>query len=146
MGSAPGPGHIGGSLQIINSPGGCGVFTSPTVWTDPKGRVLVLYADNCGMSAYVVRTSAGSRPSLAVLWRLHGSHYDTPVLAGKLLYVAQPSGVGVFNPETGHRMWTSQSLPKVQSIGYIHWEYPAVSGSMIFMTDENARLYAYARS
>jgi PQQ-like domain len=146
MGSAPGPGSLGGQLQTIRSPGGCGVFSAPVVWTDPKGRVWVFYSTFCGLTGYRVATTGAGAPKLVAGWHLSTYHFTTPVLAGPDLYIARPNVVEVFRAATGHELWSSVRPRAGGTIGSIHWEYPAVYGNMMFMTDESGRLYGYRRT
>lgn len=151
MSGKHGPGNLGGSLQVISSPGGKKVLTAPAVWTDPKGRVLVIYANAQDITGYVVVTSGRGAPKLKVQWDVHAAtpqlgNFTTPVIAGNTLYVAHNGEVDAYAPQTGSVLWSSKSLAPLGQISpTLHWEYPAVAGGMVFMTDEAAHIYAYRK-
>lgn len=119
--------------------------TAPAVWTDPEGRVWVIYANDCGIAGYVLHVLAGRTPYLTVGWHFGGTRFTTPVVHADRLYVAHPGAVDVFDPQTGHELWSSGSLGRSGGIGAIHWEYPAPSGHTILMTDVTAHLYAFVQ-
>jgi outer membrane protein assembly factor BamB len=126
-GHAPGTApRTGGQLQTLPTPGGQQVFTAPAVW-----HHLLYVADNGGTSAY--RVSAGG---LHPLWQ-NSTAGTSPVLAGGLLYVYDPSGGGivVYEPTSGHVVAT---LPAPSG----HWNSPiVVDGHVIEPTgDDNDHL------
>lgn len=143
MGSSPGPGHLGGSLDRITAPGGSQILTAPAVWIDPQGRPIVIYANDSGVVAYGIRTS-GARPKLSVLWSLSGRS-TSPVISGNTLFIAHDNEVDAYNPASGHRLWSSANSGSGGSIGGIHWSYPAVYGGWLLVTDQSGKLYAYKR-
>ena len=144
MGSAAGPGHPGGQLGDISSPGGTEVLTAPAVWVNPQKKPIVIYANDSGVTAYDVNTS-GATPKLAVLWTFNG-RTTSPVIAGNTLYLGMDGQLGTFNPANGQPIWSSNDTGSGGTIGSLHWEYPAVYGKWVLMTDENAKLYAYELS
>jgi PQQ-like domain len=144
MGPKKGPGHLGGSLQYIRSPGGCEVLTAPAVWIDAASKPEVIYGNDCGVTAYKVLTGPSILPHLAVAWSIaNGS--STPVISGATLYLARSGEVDAYNPASGKLIWSSSSGAG-GTISDIHWEYPAISGDWLFITDQSAKLYAYRRS
>ncbi len=151
MSGKHGPGNLGGSLQTIDSPGQKKVLTAPAVWTDPTGRIMVIYANAQDITAYRVVTSSAAAPRLKVQWDVHAAtpqagNFTTPVIARNTLYVAHNGEVDAYAPETGSLLWSSKSLaPLGQLSPTLHWEYPAVAGGMLFMTDEGAHVYAYRK-
>jgi outer membrane protein assembly factor BamB len=146
MGSAAGPGSLGGQLQTIRAPGGCGVFAAPAVRTDAQGGVWVFYATNCGLSGYRLITGGSRAPHLVATWRVSTYHFTTPVVDGSNLVLARPHAVDILQASTGRRIWSTDQNGSGGSIGDIHWEYPAVSGTLLLMTDESRGLYAYRES
>jgi len=126
-GSPPGtPPHTGGELQTLPSPGGQQVFTAPAVW-----HKLVFVADGGGTSAYRV---SGRR--MDALWS-NSTPGTSPVLAGGLLYVYNPSGGGiaVYEPASGQLITTLAAASG-------HWNSPiVVDGHVIEPTgDDNDHL------
>jgi hypothetical protein len=55
----------------------------------------------------------------------------TPVIAGKLLYVAGNGSVNVYVPTSGRQVAT---LPS----GSVHWQSPIVAAGHLFVTEGNA--------
>lgn len=144
MGSHPGPGHLGGQLDYMNSPGGTEVLTAPAVWINPAGQPITIYANDSGVTAYKVVTS-GSKPKLGVVWQFSSSA-TTPIVSGNVVYMATDGEVAAFDPATGHQLWASTNTGAGGTIGGVHWEYPTVFGNDLFITDESGKLYEYRRS
>jgi PQQ-like domain len=115
-------GRTGGELQTIAAPGSTDVFTAPAVGLG--GRVFV--ATDGGTACYVLR---GGR--LHVAWR-RSTGGTSPVLAGGLLYVYDPSGgLNVYRPSTGAFV---ARLPA----GAGHWNSPIVTDGRIALPEGNA--------
>jgi hypothetical protein len=124
-------GRTGGELQRVQSPAGDQVFTQPAVWTRGS-RTFVFVATFSATAAY--RFFGGRQPRLTV-----GPHNGTPgtspIIAGGLLYVYDPSDGGarlnVYEPTTLHRV---ASLPTATG----HWNSPIVTGGRIILPTGNA--------
>jgi hypothetical protein len=84
---------LGGEVQTLRTPGGGELFTVPAVWRRGS-RTTVFVADGEGTAAYVVR---GGR--LHEQWS-NSTAGTSPVLAGGLLYVYDPTagGIDVYSP------------------------------------------------
>jgi len=130
-----GPGHLGGDLQDVKSPGGCVVLTAPAVWKSPAGHVWVYYADGCALTAYRISISGG-RPHIAASWSIKYLG-GTPIMDHGALFDGN-GDVSAYDPETG------RLLDEVTGTGPDHWEYPLVVGDQLFMTDEKGHVAAYA--
>lgn len=128
-GTSGGPGpRTGGQIQQIESPGSGQVFTAPAVWSH-AGTIYVFVGDGSGTWAYVL--TGGTSPRLRVAWR-SGSGGTSPVLAGGLLYVYDPSGsLDVYVPTSGRKLI---SLPASSG----HWNSPIVVGGRIILPVGNA--------
>jgi hypothetical protein len=125
--------RTGGQIQEIPSPGGDQVFTAPAVWSH-RGRIWVYVADGSGTAAYVL-TGGGAHPHLRVAWK-SGSGGTSPVIAGGLLYVYDPSGaLDIYLPASGHRL---VSLPA----GSGHWNSPIVVGGRVIVPVGNSNDHA----
>jgi hypothetical protein len=113
--------RTGGELQQISAPGQSHVFTAPAVWTH-DGRTYVFVGDGAGTAAYVL---GGGR--LHVAWE-NGTAGTSPVIAGGLLYVYDPSGgaLDVYYPALGRML---VSLPA----GSGHWSSPIVVGGRVVL-------------
>lgn len=133
-GTTSGPSsRLGGEVDQIQSPGGDQVFTAPAVWSH-GGRTFVFVGDGAGTWAYVLGGSA-AHPRLSVAWR-SGSGGTSPVIAGGLLYVYDPSGaLDVYLPASGRRL---VSLPA----GSGHWNSPIVIGGRVILPVGNANDHA----
>jgi outer membrane protein assembly factor BamB len=119
------PPHTGGELQTLPTPGGQQVFTTPAVWHD-----LLFVADGGGTAAYRV---ADRR--LVPVWS-NGTAGTSPIVAGGLLYVYNPSGgIVVYRPSSGRAITTLATPPG-------HWNSPiVVDGHLIEPTgDDNDHL------
>ena len=125
--------RTGGEIQQLSSPGGDQVFTAPAVWSH-GGRIWVFVADGSGTWAYVL-TGGAAHPHLRVAWKA-GSGGTSPVIAGGLLYVFDPSGaLDIYLPARGHRL---ASLPA----GSGHWNSPIVVGGRVILPVGNANDHA----
>lgn len=145
--------HAGGSaeasaqVQVMQAPYGCAVLTAPAIWRPGSGGVEAIYANDCGAAAYRIVVGPKHGPRLRQVWEFFSTqHLTTPVVSNNLLYLADSGSLGVYDPRTGKRLWSTSRLGPRRTIGNIHWEYPAVHGDMVFMTDERGRIYAYKRS
>jgi outer membrane protein assembly factor BamB len=132
-GTASGAGGLGGELQRIPAPGSAQVFTAPAVWLN-RGIVYVFVADDSGTAAYVL--GGGGRPRLSVRWQ-HDTPGTSPVLAGGLLYVFDPSDgrLVIRDPASGRAL---ASLPAPTG----HWNSPIVVGGRIILPGGNANDHA----
>jgi len=117
---AGGQGALGGEVQRLSTPNGGGLFTAPAVWsaTGPshRGRRTTMFlADANGTGAYVLR---GGR--LYRAWE-NGNPGTSPVMAGGLLYVYDPSagGIYVYRPSSPRPIAKLTGSPG-------HWNSPIV--------------------
>jgi hypothetical protein len=115
----------GGELQTLPTPGGGGLFSAPAV----SGR-LVFVADERATAAYRL---VGRR--LRLVWR-NGTGGTSPVVAGGLLYVYDPSGrLGVYAPASGRLLATLPAGPG-------HWNSPIVSDGRVILAEGSANDHA----
>ncbi|GAC1630284.1 MAG: hypothetical protein NVS4B2_13310 [Chloroflexota bacterium] len=142
------PGHLGGQLQTIDAPGKRKVLTAPVVWMDPQQHLWVYYANDSDVTAYGLDTTGPHAPRLMVKWNLHraNAHFTTPILSHGVLYSARNGALNAYDPTSGKIQWSSANLRSGETIGSLHWQYPATAGQMLFMTDETAHLYAFRQS
>jgi outer membrane protein assembly factor BamB len=132
-------------LATVEAPGGCSILTALSMASGSKDSADVIVANDCALEDYRVSGLETSHPSIEVRWRVRGKHFTTPVVSGGDIYVARSGALAAFELSTGKLLWTTKNLGHAGAIGNVHWEYPAISGSMVFMTDERGRLYAYQR-
>lgn len=116
--------RLGGELQELSTPGGDQLFTAPAAWGH-GGRDWVFVADDSGTAAYVV--SGGAHPRMRLAWH-NGTSGTSPVLAGGLLYVYDPSAgdLDVYRPLSGARVATLGAAAG-------HWNSPIVVGGRIIL-------------
>ncbi len=105
---------LGGEVQTLGTPGGGELFTVPAVWRHGS-RTTVFVADSEGTASYAVR---GGR--LRPLWA-NSTPGTSPVLAGGLLYVYEPSagGIEVYSPGSPRPIGKLAGAPG-------HWNSPIV--------------------
>lgn len=143
MSGAGGPGHVGGELQTIASPGDCLIFTQPAVWTDPaSGQVWVYIASACTLGSYRVVTDGSGKTTLQPAWKVSGD-FSSPLVANGVLYAATSGEVRALDPTTGRTLWSSARAGVGGTIGGIHWESPIVVDSHLYCPDESGNLTAY---
>lgn len=129
-------GQLGGDLQDIPSPGGCEVLTAPAVWKAPGGSDWVFYSDACGTAGYRLMSPSRGHFALQQAWS-NSSGGTTPVLSHGVLYAAASGQITAYRPADGRVLW------KGSGIGGVHWQYPTVSGSYLFMADQSGHVFAY---
>jgi hypothetical protein len=119
-------GRLGGELQTLRTPGGAVVLTAPAVF-GTAGHTDVAVANDAGTTVYRLR---GRR--LHAVWS-NSAGGTSPVMAGGLLYVYNPSGGGlnVYRPSGPKPIAT---LPA----GAGHWNSPIIVDGRIALPEGNA--------
>ena len=98
----PLPERTGGELQLLPTPGGAELFSSPAVW-----HSMVFVADGGGTTAYFL-----AHRRLHVSWS-NATHGTSPIVAGGLLYVydMDSGGLNIYDPTSGRLLGTLASGP-----------------------------------
>jgi outer membrane protein assembly factor BamB len=120
------PNRLGGEVQSLALPGGGELFTAPAVWTQ-GGRTTVFVGAEHATAAY---TLTGGRLQLA--WQ-NGNPGTSPVLAGGLLYVYDPSGGGIYV----YRPRSSRPIAKLPGRAG-HWNSPIVVDGHVIEAEGDA--------
>jgi hypothetical protein len=117
---------LGGEVQRLSTPGGGQLFTAPAVWRR-DGRTTMFVADADGTAAYVLR---GGRLYRAWENSIAGT---SPVMAGGLLYVYDPSagGIYVYRPSSPRAIAKLAGEPG-------HWNSPIVVDGHVVEPEGNA--------
>jgi hypothetical protein len=124
-GSAHAGTRKGGELQTVSTPSGSDLFTAPAVWR-PGKYTWMFVADGGGTAAWMLR---GGR--LREIWS-NGVGGTSPVVAGGLLYVYDPSGgLHVYVPGTGRQVADLATGPG-------HWNSPIVVAGRIALPEGDA--------
>ena len=118
--------RLGGEVQRLPIPGGGQLFTAPAVWRT-GGHATMFVADENGTTAYVL---GGGR--LYEAWS-NGNPGNSPVMAGGLLYVYDPSSGGIYVYHPG----SSRPIAKLPGMGG-HWNSPIVVDGHIVEPEGNA--------
>jgi hypothetical protein len=121
------PSKLGGEVQRLPLPGGGELFTAPAVWSAPGARTIVFVGAENATAAYVLVSGR-----LRLLWQ-SSTPGTSPVLAGGLLYVYNPSegGIAVYRPRSGHPIARLAGAPG-------HWNSPIVVDGHIVEPEGNA--------
>jgi hypothetical protein len=136
-GVTPGPGQLGGELQLIGVPQGGEVLTQPAVWVNPvDGGIWVVVANGNGISGLQVTVDGSGNPSLNSHWN-SGTGGTSPVVANGMVFYVGGSGVRALDPTSGTQLWSDSST------GGIHWQSPIVIGGRLYVADQNAVLWVY---
>ena len=121
-GTAP---HKGGEVQVVSTPTGGELFTAPAVW-HRSNVTWVFIADGRGTEAWRFRNG-----HLSSAWRV-GTGGTSPVVAGGLLWVFNPSGgLNVYQPTTG-------KLITMLATGAGHWNSPIIVDGRVALPEGNA--------
>ncbi|HEY6782105.1 MAG TPA: PQQ-binding-like beta-propeller repeat protein [Candidatus Dormibacteraeota bacterium] len=121
---------LGGEVQQLPIPGGGELFTAPAVW-QRDGHTTMFVADEQATAAYVLRSGR-----LYQAWA-NGNPGTSPVLAGGLLYVYDPSagGINVYHPGSPRPIAKLTGAPG-------HWNSPIVVDGHIVEPEGNANDHA----
>jgi outer membrane protein assembly factor BamB len=114
-GHAPGgKARLGGEVQTLETPGDTQLFTAPAVWHHGR-QTTVFVADFSATAAYALRAGR-----LHKLWQ-NDTPGTSPIVAGALLYVYDPSagGIAVYAPASGKQLAKLPGTPG-------HWNSPIV--------------------
>lgn len=117
--------HRGGETQIVSTPSGSALFSTPVVWRR-SDATWIFAADGGATAAWTYRDGV-----LTKAWS-NGNAGTSPVIAGGLLYVFDPGGIlRVYDPATG------ASVGQLQC-GSGHWNSPIVVDGRIALGEGNA--------
>ena len=117
--------HSGGEVQTVSTPSGNMLFTAPLVWNS-NGQTWLFASDNGGTAAWTF-----SNGTLTKAWT-NSTGGASPVLAGGLLYVYNPSGgLYIYDPAHGTQ------IAKLDCGGG-HWNSPIVVDGKIILPEGNA--------
>jgi PQQ-like domain len=117
---------LGGEIQRLQIPGGGQLFTAPAIWRR-GGLTTIFVADENGTAAYVMR-----RGRLYQAWQ-NGTPGTSPVMAGGLLYVYDPSAGGIYVYRPGSPRLIAK-LPGASG----HWNSPIVADGHVIEPEGNA--------
>ncbi|HZC74698.1 MAG TPA: PQQ-binding-like beta-propeller repeat protein [Gaiellaceae bacterium] len=121
--------HRGRELQVLPTPSGGDLFTSPAVWRSGK-RVWLIAADNGATQALALR---GGR--LHAVWGNRNAG-TSPVVAGGLLWIYDPGGgVNVYELPSGR-------LVATLGAGAGHWNSPIVADGRVALPEGDANEHA----
>jgi len=145
------------ALYVQSVPQGNEVKTQPLVWQNPADQtVWVIVSNDFGISASKLIMDGANNPQLinapGTGWLLIGSsltHGETygggsPVIANGVLYYASAAGLIAIDPATGNILATKTDMGVLDSApGIFHKQSPIVVNGRVYVTDENAKLWAY---
>jgi hypothetical protein len=126
VGTAP---HQGHERQILATPSGAMLFTTPVVWRN-DGTTWMFAADGGGTAAWTLEAG-----KLVEMWK-NGNGGTSPVIAGGLLYVYDPKGgLRIYEPAKGNQIADLET-------GSGHWNSPIVVDGKIALPEGNANRHA----
>lgn len=121
--------HQDHELQTVSTPSGSMLFTAPAVWRK-GGKTWLFAADGRATAAWTIENR-----KLVQKWK-NGNGGTSPVVAGGLLYVYEPSGgLRVYEPATGKQVADLDC-------GSGHWNSPIVVDGKIALPEGNANHHA----
>ncbi len=147
-----GPGHTAGEIgPVLDIPIGdptsndFEVRTAPVVWINPADTsTWVFISNDFGICAYKLVFDGGGLPGLAFQWKKPAyTLSSSPAMANGVLYLASSVDathgvIRALDPLTGDTLWSDIT------IGTIHWSVPVVDNGVLYISDENNHLTAYA--
>jgi len=130
-------GLAGGEIAEMGIPQGGPVLTQPAVWVNPKdGTTWIFIANSNGISAFKLVYSNGI-PNLQIIWQ-DATGGTSPIIANSVLFYAFNYTVRALDPENGKELWRNSD------IGAIHWQSPIVANGVLYITDGDSQLSAFA--
>ncbi len=121
---------LGGEVQRLPLPGGGELFSAPAVWRHNRRTTMFVGAEH-GTAAYVLRSGR-----LYEAWQ-NGTPGTSPVMAGGLLYVYDPSDGGVYVYQPG----SSKPIARLPGSSG-HWNSPIVVDGHVVEPEGNANDHA----
>ena len=123
------PGH---EIQTLDAPGRSPMIAGyPAIWSHDGKTTIYLATDGGGTAAYDVVVGG----KIEQVWQ-NSTGGTSPVIAGGLLYVYDPSGdLVIYRPDTGTLI---TRLPA----GRGHWNAPVLGGGRIALPEGNANDHA----
>ncbi len=139
MSGGGGPGLTGGEIFSMTVPQGGEILTAPAVWINPSNQTTwVFVGNNNGLAGLQLTYTVGHTPRLTPKWQI-GTGGTSPLVANNVLYYASGGDILALNPVTDNMLWDDSTY-----MGGIHWESPIVANGVLYITDENGHLNAYA--
>jgi outer membrane protein assembly factor BamB len=121
--------RLGGETQILPTPGRVEMFTAPAV-LHRGGSTRVFAATGGGTAAYALKDG-----QLHTIWH-RGAPGTSPVVAGRMLWVYDPSGsLRVYRAASGRLVRRFPAPPG-------HWNSPIVTGSRVYLPSGDANEHA----
>jgi hypothetical protein len=117
-----------------------GLYSAPAVYAAPGGQTYVYVGLPSGVTAYTVTTTSGTTqllPAWTASVSLGGSG-TSPAVRDGVVYVAASNQLVALNATTGAMVASNSSLAGV------HWEAPSIANGVVYCTDENHNLTAFA--
>jgi hypothetical protein len=120
------PNRLGGEVQRLELPGGGELFSAPAVWRQGPSTTIFI-GDEHATAAYAL-VGGGLR----LVWQ-NANPGTSPILAGGLLYVYDPSagGIYVYRPRSGRPIAKLPGSPG-------HWNSPIVADGHLVEPEGNA--------
>jgi outer membrane protein assembly factor BamB len=115
-------------------------LTAIAVRVDPIDQsTWAFVANGNGIAGLQVTYTGGNVPQLTTRW--HKPNGGTsPVVVNSAVFYAGSNNIHALDPRSGNELWHDTT-----HLGGIHWESPIVVNGVVYITDENAHLTAYAR-
>jgi hypothetical protein len=120
--------HEDHELQTVSTPSGGRLFAAPAVWRH-DGNTWLFAADGGGTAAWMLKAG-----KLVETWK-NGNGGTSPVVAGGLLYIYDPTGtLRIYDPTTGDVVANLAS-------GSGHWNSPIVVRGKVALPEGNANAH-----
>lgn len=128
------------------------LFGAPAVWTDRTNTTWVAISLGNGnyseMDAYRLTTNAQGVSRLTPAWRSTAGYTNgegtSPVVADGIVFIAMDNNLLALDSVSGHELWSSKLASAGKTIGPVHWQSPIVANGMVFCSDQNGMVTAYA--
>ncbi len=137
---------VGNELQELDLPGG--LFSTPAVWTDRRGKTWIFMGFTNVVEAYRLETGASGASQLVSVWQeIGGESYgagSSPVVVNGIVFVAFDHTILALDAASGRTLWNSAAFGTQGSIGDVHWQSPIVVNGWLYCSDQRGVLTGFS--
>ncbi len=141
-----GPGHTGGEIgALMPVPQSGEILSAPGVWVNPRdGTTWAFVGNDQGIAALQLTIDSKGLPTMVVKWQQpitlnqNSGTQTSPLIAGNVVYFAHNKALDARDPVTGALLWSTTV------IGGVHWSSPVVAGGVLYLSDGDGHLFAFA--
>ena len=134
-----GPGFTGGEIGNLLTFPGSDIRNAQAAWVNPADGSTWVFVSSVlgGLGGYQLTISGSGTPSLTAKW-FQDIPATSPLVASGILYTAASHRLTAHDPLSGATLWATSQ------VGSIHWQSPVVVNGVLYLTDQDGYLNAFA--